>query len=117
MSDVAVHVYNNFSKGGRIERQFLQALLSNMCVIHFMVSDLGHRQQAVTHIDMRHLAKDPRLEIQRRKEVTVSQQQLRAAQEEIAIFVECKVETREDATLRLRIKVHDGVAADQQIKL
>src|SRR5262245_7517687 len=117
MSDVAVHVYDDFSKGGRVQREFVKALLSNMRVIHFMVSDLGHRQQAVTHVDMGHLAKNPRLEIQRRKEVTVGQQHLRAAEEEISVFVECKVETSKDAGLRLRIKVHDGVAADQQIEL
>src|SRR5262249_39822743 len=100
MRDIAVHIDHDFGNAGRLKRQFVQTLLPDMYVIHFMVSNLGHREQAVTHIDMGHLVKDPGLEIQRRKEVTMGQQQLRAAQEEISIFVECKVETSEDTRLR-----------------
>jgi hypothetical protein len=81
-------------------------------VVHARALDEGASARRNLLLDP---AEDARGEIERREEVGVSEEHLGLAEEEDPPLAEREVEAEEDAALRLRVQVHDRVAAREQI--
>jgi hypothetical protein len=86
-------------------------------VTDFCITRFRHNQQAIAQAYFSLFGKNPRLEINRRKQVAMSQQHLRLAYKQKTFILEGKVEASQDACLGFSIEIHQGIAAYQQIEM
>ena len=75
----------------------------------------GEHESAVAKAGPGDPCEDPVLQVDDREEVAVGEHRLRPPEKEEAAFVQGEVESLEDPLLRLRVEVHEGVAAGQQV--
>ena len=91
--------------------------------MHLGLDSLGHRVLAVglsaqgplAGAAVRYLAGKPALQVHRLEHLTLSHHRFGPAEEEESAVVEREVKSGEDLRLRLRVEVHQGVTADEQI--
>src|SRR4029077_2332490 len=65
--------------------------------------------------NLRDLAEDPLLQVDRDEERVAPKKHLGLAQEQVALFTQGVMEAGPDARLGLGLEIHQGVAADQQV--
>ena len=101
----------------RAAREVVRALAQRVgCARRRRAREIGrHDADAVAHRRADDLVEDPPLDVRRAEQVGVRDEHLRLAEHEHAVVVEREVEPAQDPRLRLRVEVHERVAADEQV--
>ena len=97
-----------------LERQFAQAE-SWLIRAGAFASALRHQQQAVPAVRLGHGPEHPPLQIDRREGGGVGEEHLGPAEDRVTRRIEREVEPLDDPRLRLRVEVHQRVAAEEQV--
>ena len=111
----ADEIDHQLGDGQHVDHQLTKTGVARRRVGAVETPRLGGGDPLFPDADLRDLAEDPLLQVHRNEERVTPQQHLGFAQEEIALFAEGVVQARQDPGLRLRLEVHQGIAADQQV--
>src|SRR5262249_8071478 len=111
----AIDIYNDAGDRSGIEGRFPNANMIDHSIHRLLVAGLDSIHQTTARDTPCQLSKDTPPQIYRCKGIRVCKQHLSTSQYEEAIVVQTEMKAGQDAVLRLRIEIHERVAADQQI--
>ena len=115
-SQVSKCVDHHVSQRRRLGRQLVQPDLPWDLIAVLGAPSLSQDHQTLSERRPRYLPEDPLLEVDRLEDRAMHEQHLGSAEKQVTVVLERVMEAPQDAALRLRGEVHEGVAADQEIE-